>query len=287
MSPPDPVRLALPGRGVELATYDWGGNGALALLAHANGFCAGVYDPMVRALGDRYRVVGLEARGHGESSSPEPPGPYEWRNFVDDQLALVPLLLERTGAPRLELAIGHSFGGTANLVAATERPDLFGRLALLDPVVFPPPEERPEGEWDNPMSEGARRRRNVFASRHAATLRWGSRAPFDEFDPRVLALYAECGLRDRDDGQVELKCRREVEAAIFDMGAGFDLHASVANLRTPGHLFRATRGNPRLEIVKALVDRAPTLELVDVDLPHLFPMIEPEAVAQRILDAVP
>jgi pimeloyl-ACP methyl ester carboxylesterase len=60
-------RLRLPSRGIELALVDWGGDGPLALLAHANGFCADVLGPLAERLRARFHVVGFDARGHGDS----------------------------------------------------------------------------------------------------------------------------------------------------------------------------------------------------------------------------
>ena len=52
-------RLRLPERGIELALVDWGGNGPLALLSHANGFCADV----LGLLAERLRPL-LAAKGY-------------------------------------------------------------------------------------------------------------------------------------------------------------------------------------------------------------------------------
>jgi len=43
-------RLPLPGRGVEIALLDWGGDGPLVLMHHANGFCAGTFGLVAEAL---------------------------------------------------------------------------------------------------------------------------------------------------------------------------------------------------------------------------------------------
>ena len=49
--------IALPENGVEIALLDWGGEGPVALLHHANGFCKGVWGLVAEALRDRYRVI--------------------------------------------------------------------------------------------------------------------------------------------------------------------------------------------------------------------------------------
>jgi hypothetical protein len=43
--------------GIEIAVLDWGGSGPLALLHHANGFCAGLWDAVAAGLRGRFRVA--------------------------------------------------------------------------------------------------------------------------------------------------------------------------------------------------------------------------------------
>ncbi len=76
--------LALPETGVEISLVDWGGEGPLALLHHANGFCAGIWGLVAERLRRRYRVIGMDARGHGDSSKPRERSAYHWDRFAGD-----------------------------------------------------------------------------------------------------------------------------------------------------------------------------------------------------------
>src|SRR3989344_4418913 len=62
---------------------------------------------------------------------------------------------------------GHSMGGTSGLLAAAAAPERVKGLALFDPVVFTP-SQRPSAMGDNPLAEGALRRRALFPSKAAA-----------------------------------------------------------------------------------------------------------------------
>src|SRR5690606_14772791 len=75
-------RLALAERGVEIALLDWGGDGPLVLMHHANGFCAGTLGLVAEALVPAFRVIGMDARGHGDSTKPEEPEAYSWEAFA-------------------------------------------------------------------------------------------------------------------------------------------------------------------------------------------------------------
>ncbi len=276
------VRLAE--RGVELALIDWGGEGPLALLAHANGFCAAIWDPVARELRKHFRVIGYDARGHGDSSRPPVPAGYGWDEFGADAAAMAERLLERHGNAGLAYGIGHSFGGTALLNAASRRPDLFARIAMLDPVLDPPDAERtPERqERKATLAESACKRRMVWPSRETVRKAWAERELFASWDPRALDLYLQEGFRDLPDGQVELKCPGEVEGAIFGGSARGDIFGMAASLRSPALLLFAARGHLDRRSCERLASSAPDLRLEDLPYGHLLPMEAPEPVAGRL-----
>ncbi len=51
--------------------YEFGGDGPVLHIAHANGFPPGTYRPLAATLTDRYRVIGLPARPLWPGSRPE------------------------------------------------------------------------------------------------------------------------------------------------------------------------------------------------------------------------
>jgi pimeloyl-ACP methyl ester carboxylesterase len=282
-------RLPLPGRGVELALLDWGGEGPLVLMHHANGFCAGTLGLVAEALVAEYRVIGVDARGHGDSSKPEGPEAYRWERFAEDLLAVAERLAAERGDGRIAVGLGHSFGGTAVIGAAARRPELFGRLVLVDPVIPPPPElvqrfdpgrmERLRG-----MVEAARRRRSVWASRAEARAHFAARSLFAPWLPRALDLYVEHGLRERSDGQVELKCPAEIEATIFSESGGLDFPELARRVRAPSIWLWAVRGafpRPLYESIAGVMSGA---TIVDAESGHLIPMERPELVVQAVRD---
>ena len=276
-----PRRLVLPERGVELALLDFGGPGPLALAHHANGFCKGMWAEVAAALGGALRVVALDARGHGDSSRPEGPRAFAWREFADDLAAVAERLVALSGRP-LALGIGHSFGGTSLLGAAAARPALFERLLLVDPVTPPPLAERsPErAAHVSEMVDAARRRRSDWPSRAEARAWFAERSLFAAFTPTALDLYVQDGLRERGDGSVELKCPGADEAAVFEQGETLDLDAWTAGLSAPALWLWAARGNfsrTRYEALAATMRRA---RVVPVAAGHLIPMERPELVAE-------
>lgn len=278
--------LVLPERGVELSFVDFGGEGPLAVLSHANGFCAALYAPLAERLRERYRVVAFDSRGHGDSSAPPPPAPYEWEEFAEDWRAVAASLCARLGAERVALGIGHSFGGTCLLAAAAREPRRFGAIALLDPVLIPPPGERAgafHGEGEHPMATAARKRNALFPSRGAIRSSWARRGVFADWDPAALDAYLQHGFRDRADGQVELKCAPAVEASVFQLGPRFDLFEEIPRLAVPALWLHAGLGNFPLPLVERAAGLNDRIRLESLETGHLMAMTDPEVVSERLL----
>jgi pimeloyl-ACP methyl ester carboxylesterase len=283
-------RVKFPERGVELALVDFGGDGPLAVFAHATGFCADTLAPLAATLRKHYRVVSWDARGHGDSEKLTPPVPYTWDEFALDVSAVTAFWLAETQSAKVALAVGHSFGGTCTMNAAVRDPDRYERLALLDPVIVPAPPDFPGAD---PMRGGplmaaqiARKRKHTFASRTEIRERWREKGTFSDWDPRALDAYLAHGFYDRPDGQVELACPGAVEASVFENGAKYDAWRDGAALTRPAVLFHAVTGNFPPALVERFAARSPAIELRRFDGPHLFPMTKPDAAAAAILDWV-
>jgi pimeloyl-ACP methyl ester carboxylesterase len=284
-------RMQLPERGVEIALLDWGGDGPLVFMHHANGFCAGTLGLVADALVPRFRVVGMDARGHGDSSKPEEPGAYAWPNFAADYLAVAERLADECGGGRVAIGLGHSFGGTSALGAAARRSDLFERLVLVDPVM--PVPELAAHYRDDPeraarvdrLIDGARKRRSLWSNTAEARAHFASRSLFANWLPAALDLYIEHGLRERADGQLELRCPGEVEATVFSSSGSVDVLDLARGVTTPTTLLWAERGDfPRTVYERAAALMADA-RIVDVDSGHLVPMEKPELVVAAVLEA--
>jgi pimeloyl-ACP methyl ester carboxylesterase len=284
-------RLALPGRGVEIALLDWGGDGPLVLMHHANGFCAGTLGLVAEALVPAYRVIGMDARGHGDSSRPERPEAYRWEEFALDVEAVAEALAPAHGG-RVEVGLGHSFGGTAMLGAAARRPERFARLVLVYPVLPTPSElaaDDPErGQRGSRLVEGARRRRSVWESRAEAREHFVRRSLFRRWRPAAIDLYVEHGLRERADGRVELECPGAVEATIFGAAHAFDVRDLARRAASvPATVLWARYGDFPRPVFERVFAAMPHARLVDAEAGHLIPMERPELVVREVVAAAP
>ncbi len=209
--------------GVAIEIYDFGGRSQRhLLLVHATGFCAEVFTPLARHLGDKFHCWGLDLRAHGRSGRPAD-GNFDWSGFALD----VATVIDHLGLDR-PYAFGHSCGGAALLLAEQAAPGTFRSLYCFEPVIFPGTPSNTPIE-DNPMSAAALRRRQTFPSPELAFANFSSKPPFNSLDPEALLAYVEGGFEpvpaeDGGDGQaIRLRCRRQDEAAIY--ARGFSHHA--------------------------------------------------------------
>ncbi len=274
-------RLSLPDRGVEIALLDWGGEGPPALFHHANGFCKGIWAQVAAGLCGHFRVVAMDARGHGDSRFLSEEPSFGWEVFARDVVAVAEALCDEFGVSGLGLGVGHSFGGTSILGAAALRPELFEGLVVLDPVTPPPAAGR-----DSPGSELARRarkRRCEWPSREEARAWLAERELFSSWDPVALDLYLLDGLRPAARGGVELKCPPWVEAAVFS-GDRLDLAAWLERVEATCLWVWAERGSFPRALQEGLAAGMRRSQFRVAHTGHLLPMEAPRWVADAILD---
>ena len=288
---PEPEQIALArseASGETVALRDWGApwSGApQVMLAHANGFCAPMWGRTAAALSAHCHVLAYDARGHGESVMDTSTASLHWNIMHDDLIDLLEVL---RSAGRLNgpiTAVGHSMGGAAVLCVAGRRPELINALIALDPVVWWPEMLLPSfsSERKTALVEGARRRRASFSSRKVVFDTWRGRGIFADWDDAVLSSYVNFGLLDHEEG-VRLACAPETEATIFDANWHEDMRALVRAIVAPGLVVHAKAGHFRRALHEELADLAPGLELRDHDGSHFFPMADPLATANIILE---
>lgn len=271
--------------GVEIATYDLGGDGPPIVFAHATGFHGRAWLPVASRLTPQYRCVAFDARGHGNSGK-APGGNYDWNGLSLDVLAVMDeLRLERP------LAVGHSCGGAVLLLAEEAEPGTFSSLFCYEPVVPPLDEaDRIRPEWPgngNPMADVARRRKEVFPSRQAAYANYRSKPPFSHFVREAVHAYVEWGFEDLPDGSIRLRCRAEDEARTYEMALHHEAFLHLHRVACPVTL---ACGGPTShfgpEAIGAMAERVPRARTeILPTLGHFGPMEDPDEIAESIARA--
>ena len=122
----EPTQHFVESQRVRLSYWDWGNEGAPPLiLVHGGRDHAHSWDRVAEALRDDYHVVAFDLRGHGDSGW-TPGGTY---GLPDNALDVV-RVIEEIGAPAR--VVGHSYGGSVCLVAASAYPEHFTSLAVIE-----------------------------------------------------------------------------------------------------------------------------------------------------------
>jgi pimeloyl-ACP methyl ester carboxylesterase len=178
---------------------DWGSADAPPLIiVHGLRDHSHSFDDLARALLDRFHVIALDLRGHGDS---ETTPYYSFGHFVLDLHNLVRAL-------RLEkpVILGHSLGGEVVAHYCGSFPDVAARVVIIEGLGPPPLDMNEEVRW---TIDGFARIDRALAGHpglkdlDAAYRRLRERNPrLSEHKARELALL---GTRAREDGTLEWK----------------------------------------------------------------------------------
>ena len=118
------MRVRLNGIEIE---YQDGGHGSPVLLGHGYSATGRMWDGQRAALGDRYRIISWDMRGHGQTESPSDPAQYSAALTVADMRAL----LQHCGVERAVVG-GLSLGGYVALAFYLARPEMVRALVICD-----------------------------------------------------------------------------------------------------------------------------------------------------------
>lgn len=268
----------------DICYFEWGRAGAepSILLLHATGFHARCWDKVVDALPDGSHVIAVDQLGHGRSAGPVIT---DWTMVA----GATEELLESLGI-RFAVAVGHSMGGHCLVQVASQRPALFDRLVLIDPVIM----ERQvyQGQLDNSATNDmVGKRRNSWAGPDAMFERFRDRHPYRLWDPAVLRDYCDHGLLPDGEGGYELACPPQVEASIYATSTTVDPWPMIERITCPVTILRA----PQLKqdgafdfasspTPPALADSfAHGTDVYLADLTHFMPMQDPQRIAKLII----
>lgn len=119
--------------GVTLSTLVSGkADGPVILLSNSLGAGLGMWGPQREMLGQHYRVIGYDTRGHGQSSTPA--GDYSFADLTADAIAV----LDHYGVEKADY-IGLSLGGMTGLGLGLHHADRFNKIVCACARADAPP----------------------------------------------------------------------------------------------------------------------------------------------------
>jgi 3-oxoadipate enol-lactonase len=126
-------RVEITRGGVTLSSLASGKpNGPAILLSNSLGAGLDMWAPQRAMLGQHYRVIGYDTRGHGQSSTPD--GSYDFGDLIGDAIAVLDHFDVQTA-----VCIGLSLGGMTGLGLGLHHPDRFGKIVCVCARADAPP----------------------------------------------------------------------------------------------------------------------------------------------------
>ncbi|KAG0198990.1 hypothetical protein BGX28_007640 [Mortierella sp. GBA30] len=261
------------------------------IFTHANGFHKEIWEPVISRLSPRWTATDMYAfdcRNHGDSAVLNKDvleDTFDWYSYAEDILKIVD-----TFSLKNAIAVGHSFGASAFILAEAMRPGTFSTIIAVDPTMFPKEIYINATLEHHPMAQLTLKRSDSWKDRAEARSKLLEKRFFKAWHPEALDLYLEHGMvevvnRDGSTG-ITLKCPKFQEAICFAaVGGGVnDAYERLNKLEIPVHIIAGETSdinNEDLVAMKVAHCKYGSLDVVK-DSGHLVSLEKPEETANLI-----
>ncbi len=251
---------------------EWGAAEASPLiLLHGFTSHARSWDHVSEAMADRFRVLALDQRGHGDSD-PAPDGDYTIHSMAADLAAFADALCP--GRPSL---VGLSMGGRVSIAYASSHPERVARLVLVDigPEIAPEGLARIRTMVSNAPEE--------FESEEQAYRLIRAAAP--RYSEPLLRHRVRHGFRRLPNGRLVWKYDRALrEQTRSGTRETPDLWPDLARIACPTLIIRGAESDVLSpQIVKRMLETLADGRLVEIpDAGHTVPGDQPEAFINAV-----
>ena len=261
--------------GVKHHLVDWGrprgyGDYPTVFLLHGDMRTSRSWDAVARYLCGQFHVIALDSRGHGNSDWPE--SGYTFGQRIDDLEAFADALQMR-GA----VAVAHSTGGVVAAKLAERRPDIFGRLVLLEPMIVV------TKSFQLMVSERAKKPRRTWGSReemydylkqHPMTGKWR-----DDVIRDVVAHESY----ELPDGRLDMKWATASMDWKEREGDYLDLRPTLRTLEKPILFVVSNSRAQSFRDVAKIAEQTTAFDMLTVpDSGHNMYMDQPKLVAEAV-----
>lgn len=264
----------------------YAGQGEPLVLSPANGFPPLCYQPFLQPFTAEYQVMLAEHRPLWPGTRP-PKGWLSWQCLAQDLCKQI-----KQGCDQPVTLVGHSLGAVMGLFAATQAPQLFRRLVLIDPVFFPVSQHyllrvmpKSYKQRQGLIAKTLRRPHQFVDHQHAFRFHRRTRA-FKNFSDDALSYYIHHGFAEQGDGQVALRFPKEWEADVYGSLPNVWRALKAVSVEVTG--LRAEHSTTLCSASWQKWKRLqPNHTFIDMKgSEHLLPMTEPERTAKAVLAAI-
>ena len=258
---------------------------AKAHFSAANGFPVASYQQFYNAFEQKLSFTAMDSRGAWPSKT-LPTHNFGTQDFAEDLINGI-----ESQHTKPVIGMGHSHGGLVTTVAAIQRPDLFTKLVLIEAATAPDnifgQLYRHIPKWLLlklvPFIRGSHERQRMFSSSAAFYERYHSHPTFKHFSDQALKDYTKYGLRERADGQFELRYLPEWESHVFCRVS--PIWPYLRKITIPTLLIRAEKSYMYSSTQFAAYSRNLSSEVTAVtmeDAHHLVTHEDPQGIARLI-----
>ncbi|KAI9268078.1 Alpha/Beta hydrolase protein [Phascolomyces articulosus] len=268
------------------------------IFSHANGFHKEMLHPLMKLTIESFRkqsqynqtqfdFYAFDARNHGDSARLNEATvhipTFSWYDHAMDTIQVIEELELKENYNKV-IGVGHSFGGSAMILAEFMFPKTFDGLCIPEPViskVIAPYLLREQ----SPPIKGALKRRDEWKSREDCFKAFDGRPFWRDLHPDVLQNYINYGMYDTPEGTVKLKCPKLEEHLVYMAGiyGSAGAFGSLRSLSIPVHIIHAkdsTFTDPdTAEEIKA---QSPMLTNAMVEGSHMVPGENPAILVPEI-----
>jgi len=193
----------------DLSYLFYEGDGPVIVLMHATGFSPWLWHPIARELAPRWCVIAPYFCDHREADPEQ--GGLSWLTIAADLARFCTLLgLDRPAF------VGHSMGATISAITHATFGIKARGLILIEPIFFPKDFYTLQITVEqHPLAAKSIRRKDRWSNREEARAYLHAKTLFKDWDPEMLDLYIDHGMKEAEGGGLQLACSPRREAALF------------------------------------------------------------------------
>lgn len=267
----------------EIPFHNFGGDGETIHFAHANGYPPESYRQLLSPLTNDYKVLGMLQRPLWDNSD------YNeiknWHQLADDMIQF----LDEQSLKGV-VGVGHSLGAIVSVLAASKRPDLFKKLILIEPVIFPklmtavnhlmPMSLRKKYV---PVAKVALKRKDHWSTEQEIFDSYRKKKIFALLSDASIWDWIKAGIVPHKEGGVTLRFTKQWEAHIY--ATVTNVLDALDKLTVPFYIMRGAKTNVISDKMWTKLNRKyPTERLIEYkNATHLLPLELQETVANDIL----